>query len=178
MAKALKIASSQFSVSIGVGKDDKDIGPFMNEKSLAKQKVQIKDTLAKGADLLCGGKRHEPGPLFFEPTVLADVPQDALICHEETFGPVAALMLLDNEEEVVRCTNNMEYSLVAYLHSEDSRRIYRVTRALQFGMIAVNRTNDIGVTIPFGGVKQSGLDRKGSRLGLEAFTKVKYVCCD
>lgn len=166
------------ALRVGAGIDDPDIGPLMNENAVAKQEEQIRDALLKGARLLCGGKRHAKGPLFFEPTVLADVPADARIMHEETFGPVAAIAAFDTEEEVIARANDTEYGLVAYVHSQDPRRIYRASRALQFGMVAVNRTKVTGAPIPFGGVKQSGLGREGSRLGLEAFTDVKYVCRD
>jgi len=97
---------------------------------------------------------------------------------EETFGPVAAIAPFDTEAEAIERANATEYGLIAYLHTQDPRRIYRASRALQFGMVAVNRTKVTGAPIPFGGMKQSGLEREGSRLGLEAFTEVKYVCRD
>ena len=108
--------------------------------------------------------------------MLADVPDDALIMREETFGPVAPLTPFDTEDEVVARANASQYGLVAYLHTNEPRRIYRVSRALQSGMVAVNRTKVTGAPIPFGGVKQSGIGREGARLGMEAFTEVKYVC--
>ena len=163
---------------MGIGMDDPDLGPLMNDKAIAKQEEHVADALAKGARLLTGGKRHEAGKLFFQPTVLADVPADALIMHEETFGPVAAITPFDTEAEVLQKANDTEYGLVAYLHTQDPRRIYRASRALQFGMVAINRTKVTGAPIPFGGMKQSGLEREGSRLGMEAFTEVKYVCRD
>ena len=106
------------------------------------------------------------------------MPLDAKIMQEETFGPVAAIAPFDTEEEVIKRANDTEYGLVAYLHTQDPRRIYRASRALQFGMVAVNRTKVTGAPIPFGGMKQSGIGREGSRLGMEAFTEVKYVCRD
>jgi aspartate-semialdehyde dehydrogenase len=166
------------ALSVGRGADDPDIGPLMNAKAVAKQQEHVEDALAKGARLLCGGGIHAAGPLFFEPTVLADVPNDAKIMHEETFGPVAAIAAFDTEEEAISRANDTEYGLVAYLHTQDPRRIYRASRAMRFGMVAVNRTKVTGAPIPFGGMKQSGLGREGSRLGLEAFTEVKYVCRD
>lgn len=166
------------ALTIGAGMDDCDIGPLMNEKAVQKQEEHVADALSKGAKLACGGKRHRLGPLFYEPTVLIDVPDDALILHDETFGPVAAILPFDTEEEVVARANDTEYGLVAYLHSNDPRRIYRVSRALQFGMVAVNRTQVTGAPIPFGGTKQSGLGREGARLGMEEFTEIKYVCRD
>ncbi|WP_412176211.1 NAD-dependent succinate-semialdehyde dehydrogenase [Lentibacter sp. XHP0401] len=166
------------ALSVGVGMDDPDIGPLMNAKAIEKQEEHVKDALEKGARLLCGGKLHPAGDLFYQPTVLADVPANAKIMTEETFGPVAAITLFDTEDEALKRANDTEYGLVAYLHSQDPRRIYRASRALRFGMVAVNRTKVTGAPIPFGGMKQSGLGREGSRLGLEAFTEVKYVCRD
>ncbi len=107
-----------------------------------------------------------------------DVPADAAIMHEETFGPVAAVVPFDTEAEVIGRANATEYGLVAYVHTLEPRRIYRVSRALQFGMVAVNRTKVTGAPIPFGGMKQSGIAREGARFGLEAFTDIKYVCRD
>ncbi len=173
-----KFAARTAMLTVGQGMDDPDIGPLMNEKAVAKQRQHVEDAVKKGARVLTGGKGHEAGDLFFEPTVLADVPADALIMHEETFGPVAAIAPFDTEEEALARANDTEYGLVAYLHTQDPRRIYRASRALQFGMVAVNRTKVTGAPIPFGGMKQSGIEREGSRLGMEAFTEVKYVCRD
>lgn len=165
-------------LSLGIGMDDPDIGPLMNEKAVQNQEEHVADALAKGAKLACGGKRDDLGPLFYQPTVLTDVPDEAAIMSDETFGPVAAITPFDTEDEVVARANATEFGLVAYLHSHDPRRIYRVTRALQFGMVAVNRTKVTGAPIPFGGVKQSGLGREGARRGMEEFMEVKYVCRD
>ncbi len=166
------------ALTIGFGLDDPDIGPLMNAAAVAKQKDHVADALAKGARLLCGGEGHELGPLFYKPTVLADVPDEAKIMTEETFGPVAALTPFDGEAEVIARANATDYGLVAYLHTKEPARIYRMSRALEFGMVAVNRTKVTGAPIPFGGMKQSGLGREGSRLGIEAFSDVKYVCRD
>ncbi|MEX0583037.1 MAG: aldehyde dehydrogenase family protein, partial [Sneathiella sp.] len=107
-----------------------------------------------------------------------DVPGEALIMHEETFGPVAAITPFDGEKEVVTTANDTEYGLMAYLHTKDPSRIYRMSRALEFGMVGVNRTKITGAPIPFGGMKQSGLGREGSRHGIEAFSNIKYICRD
>lgn len=173
-----RFTEATMALSVGKGMDDPDIGPLMNEKAVAKQEEHVADALEKGAKLACGGKRHELGPLFYEPTVLTDVPDAAAIMSDETFGPVAAIAPFDSEDEVVAKANGTEYGLVAYLHSHDPRRIYRITRALQFGMVAVNRTKVTGAPIPFGGVKQSGLGREGARRGMEQFMEIKYVCRD
>jgi aspartate-semialdehyde dehydrogenase len=150
----------------------------MHARAVAKQQEQVDDALAQGARLLCGGEGHPLGPLFYKPTVLAEVPDSAKIMREETFGPVAALTPFDGEAEVIHRANSTEFGLVAYLHTKEPARIYRLCRALVFGMVAVNRTKVTGAPIPFGGMKQSGLGREGSRLGIEAFSDVKYVCRD
>ena len=173
-----RFADATAKLTVGPGLDDPDIGPLMNAAAVQKQRDHVADALAKGARCLTGGKSHTAGPLFFTPTVLVDVPDDALIMREETFGPVAAIAPFDSEDEVVAKANDTEYGLVAYLHANDPRRIYRVSRALQYGMVAVNRTKVTGAPIPFGGMKQSGIGREGARLGMEAFTEVKYVCRD
>lgn len=171
-----KFAAKARTLTVGAGKDDPDIGPLMNVAAVAKQVEHVDDALAKGAQLLVGGGPHSAGPLFFQPTVLTDVPADALILSEETFGPVAAITSFKDEDEALRLANDTEYGLVAYLHSNDPNRIYRFSRALQYGMVAVNRTKVTGAPIPFGGVKQSGLGREGAKQGMEAFTEIKYIC--
>lgn len=174
-----RFAEAVEALTLGHGQDDPDLGPLIHERAVRKQVEQVDDAVARGARLLTGGKVNEAlGPLFFPATVLADVPDEALIMHEENFGPVAPITPFDDEAEVVARANATEYGLVAYLHSQDPRRIYRLTRALEFGMVAVNRTKVTGAPIPFGGVKQSGLGREGARQGLEAFTDIKYVCRD
>lgn len=173
-----KFTEATKALTLAPGMEDADLGPMMNEKAVAKQVEHVADALAKGARMTCGGKRDPLGPLFYQATVLVDVPEDALILREETFGPVAAILPFDSEEEVIAKANDTEYGLVAYVHSQDPRRIYRTSRALQFGMVAVNRTKVTGAPIPFGGTKQSGLGREGARQGMEAFTEIKYLCRD
>ncbi len=173
-----RFAERSAALTLGPGIEDCDLGPLMNERAAAKQEEHVADALARGARLLCGGERDPQGPLFYPATVLADVPRDALIFREETFGPVAAIAPFDSEAEAIEAANATEYGLVAYLHTQDPRRIYRASRALTFGMVAVNRTKVTGAPIPFGGMKQSGLGREGARHGLEAFTEIKYVCRD
>jgi len=155
-----------------------EIGPLMHERAIAKVEEQVADALKRGARLLAGGKRHKAGPLFYEPTVLADVPDDALIMREETFGPVAAIAVFDSEAEVIARANDTEYGLVAYVVTQNGARQMRLGRALEYGMVAVNRVKITGGPIPFGGWKQSGLGREGSRHGIEAFTELKYLCID
>ncbi|PDT83917.1 NAD-dependent succinate-semialdehyde dehydrogenase [Sinorhizobium sp. BJ1] len=155
-----------------------DIGPLMHERAVAKIEEQVADALKLGAKLAVGGTRHAAGPLFFRPTLLTDVPDDALIMREETFGPVAAVTAFDSEDDVVARANDTEYGLVAYVVTENGARQMRLARALEYGMVAINRVKITGGPIPFGGWKQSGLGREGSRHGMEAFTELKYLCVD
>ena len=154
-----------------------EIGPLMHESAVARTKVRIEDALARGARRLAGGA-PPPGPLFVMPTLLADVPDDAAIMSEEVFAPVACVTPFDSEAEVVARANATEYGLVAYVVTDNGARALRMSRALEYGMIAVNRVKLTGAPIPFGGVKQSGMGREGSRHGLEAFTDLKYTCLD
>ncbi len=163
---------------VGPGLDPQtEIGPLMHAGAVAKAQAQIDDALNNGARRLTP-ERTMPGPLFLAPTVLADVPEDARIMREETFAPVAALAPFETEEEVIARANATEYGLVAYVVTRDGARAARMARALDYGMVAVNRVKITGAPVPFGGVKQSGLGREGSRHGLEAFTDLRYVCLD
>lgn len=166
------------ALTVGEGMADPDIGPLINARAVAKQQQQVADALSHGARLVTGGKVHAAGPNFFEPTVLADVPSESAIFSEETFGPVAAFTPFDDEDDALRRANDTETGLVAYLHTSDPARIARFSRALEFGMVAVNRTKITGAPVPFGGVKQAGLAREGSRHGMEAYTDLKYICRD
>ncbi|RWK41414.1 NAD-dependent succinate-semialdehyde dehydrogenase [Mesorhizobium sp.] len=158
--------------------DDIDIGPLMHERGVKKVEEQVADALAHGARCLTGGGRHPAGPLFYRPTLLTDVTDEALIMREETFGPVAAVTPFDSEDEVIARANATEYGLVAYVVTENGGRQLRMGRALDYGMVAINRVKITGAPIPFGGVKQSGIGREGSRHGLEAFTDLRYLCLD
>lgn len=166
------------ALRVGSGLEDGvEIGPLMHAAAKRKAEAQIADALVRGARRLTP-ERAMPGPLFLAPTVLADVPEDALIMREETFAPVAAIAPFDSEDEVVTRANDTEYGLVAYVVTRDGARAARMAKALDYGMVAVNRVKITGAPIPFGGMKQSGLGREGSRHGLEAFTDLKYVCLD
>jgi aspartate-semialdehyde dehydrogenase len=174
-AYAEKIAA----LKVGVGLEDGvEIGPLMHARAVAKVDEQVRDAIARGAKCLTGGKRHKAGALFYEPTLLSDVGDDALIMREETFGPVAAVTIFDTEDEVVTRANDTEYGLVAYVVTENGARQMRMGRLLDYGMVAINRVKITGAPVPFGGVKQSGVGREGSRHGLEAFTDLKYICLD
>jgi aspartate-semialdehyde dehydrogenase len=154
-----------------------DIGPLMHERAVSRTNARIEDALARGARRLTG-ETPSPGPLFVRPTLLVDVPDAAAIMCEETFAPVAAVAAFDTEEEVVARANATEYGLVAYVVTRDGARMLRMSRALTFGMVAVNRVKITGAPIPFGGIKQSGMGREGSRHCLEAFTDLKLTCID
>ena len=174
-AYAAKIAT----LKVGAGlNEDIDIGPLMHDRAIAKVEEHVADATKRGARCLTGGKLHPSGKLFYEPTLLVDVPADALIMREETFGPVAAVAPFDTEDEAVSRANDTEYGLVAYVVTESGSRQLRMGRALEYGMVAINRVKITGAPVPFGGVKQSGIGREGSRHGLEAFTELKYLCLD
>lgn len=174
---AFKARIEKLKVGAGLEKGV-EIGPLMHERAIAKVEEQVADALSRGAKLATGGKRHAAGPLFYQPTLLTDVPDDALIMREETFGPVAAVTAFDSEAEVIARANDSEYGLVAYVVTGNGARQMRLGRALEYGMVAINRVKITGGPIPFGGWKQSGLGREGSRHGLEAFTELKYLCID
>ena len=173
-----RFAAATAALTVGPGDTDPDVGPLDQRKGGRQAGGPRRRRARQGRPPPHRRQPPRPRPRLLRPTVLADVPADALVLHEETFGPVAALAPFDTEAEAVARANATEYGLVAYLHTQDPRRIYRVTRALQFGMVAVNRTKVTGAPIPFGGMKQSGLGREGARLGMEAFMDVKYVCRD
>jgi aspartate-semialdehyde dehydrogenase len=155
-----------------------EIGPLMHARAVAKSEAHVEDALARGARCLAGGGRLAEDRLFFAPSLLVDVPDEADIMREETFGPVAAVTSFETEEEVVARANDTEYGLVAYVVTENGARQLRMGRALDYGMVAINRVKITGAPVPFGGFKQSGLGREGSRHGLEAFTELKYLCID
>jgi succinate-semialdehyde dehydrogenase/glutarate-semialdehyde dehydrogenase len=150
-------------------------GPLIDEAALAKVESHVADALAKGAKLVVGGQRHALGGTFYEPTVLADVSADALAFREETFGPVAPLFRFNTEEEVIELANRTEFGLASYFFSRDIGRIWRVTEALDYGMVGVNSGLISNEVAPFGGVKQSGLGREGSHHGIDEYLEMKYV---
>lgn len=152
------------------------LGPLCHERVVAKCAEQVADAVAKGARLTTGGGISKLGPLFFEPTVLADVTPGMSIAQEETFGPVAAILPFNDEHEVIRQANATDYGLVAYVYTNDPDRRFRLSQGLDFGMVAVNCVKITGSPIPFGGVKASGLGREGGHHGLDEYTELKYVC--
>jgi len=172
-----RFAAATAAIKVGHGLDEGvEAGPLMNEAALAKCEDHIADALAHGARLLTGGRRHALGGLFLEPTVLAGATPEMRIFHEETFGPVAPVARFRDEAEVVALANDTIWGLAAYFYSRDIGRVWRVAEALEYGMVAVNTPKMTGAAIPFGGVKQSGLGREGSKYGLDDYTEIKYVC--
>ena len=151
-------------------------GPLINMAAVEKVEEHIADAVGKGARLVAGGSRHALGGSFFEPTVMADVDADMLISREETFGPVAPVFRFSEEDEVVRKANDTEFGLASYFYTRDIGRIWRVSEGLEYGIVGVN----VGVisteVAPFGGMKESGIGREGSKYGIEDFLEVKYVC--
>jgi len=166
-------------IEVGAGTEPGiELGPLINQKTFDKSVAHVTDAVGKGARLIVGGGGHELGGLFFAPTVLADVTADMCIAREETFGPVAALIPFDDEAEVVAAANDTEYGLAAYVFTCDLARAHRVSDALEYGMVGINTVSMTGAPIPFGGIKQSGLGREGSRHGIEEYTELKYLCVD
>jgi succinate-semialdehyde dehydrogenase/glutarate-semialdehyde dehydrogenase len=150
------------------------IGPLIDDQGLVKVERHVADAQAKGGRVLAGGKRL--GGHFFEPTVIADASADMLCAREETFGPVAPVFRFKTEEEAIQAANDTEFGLASYFYSRDVGRIFRVGEALEYGMVGVNTGLISTAEVPFGGVKQSGLGREGSRHGIEDYLEVKYLC--
>ncbi len=152
------------------------IGPLINRKAVEKSQSLLADTLKRGATLLCGGDNDKAGENFFQPTVVGNVPADSHILEEEIFGPVAPLVIFENEDEVVHLANNTIYGLAAYFYSENPQRIWRVAENLEYGMVGINTGLISNEVAPFGGIKQSGLGREGSEHGIEDYMEMKYLC--
>ncbi|MBG2801705.1 NAD-dependent succinate-semialdehyde dehydrogenase [Proteus sp. WDL240414] len=152
------------------------IGPLINRKAVEKSQSLLADTLKRGATLLCGGESDKAGENFFQPTVVGNVPADSHILEEEIFGPVAPLVIFENEDEVVHLANNTIYGLAAYFYSENPQRIWRVAENLEYGMVGINTGLISNEVAPFGGIKQSGLGREGSEHGIEDYMEMKYLC--
>jgi succinate-semialdehyde dehydrogenase / glutarate-semialdehyde dehydrogenase len=174
-ARRLADKVSQFKVGSGV-EPGVQIGPLIESAAIDKVEQHIADAVGKGAKVLLGGNRHALGGLFFEPTVLTGVTAQMRVAREETFGPVAPLFRFRTEEEAIAMANDTEFGLAAYFYSRDVGRIFRVTEALESGMVCVNSGILSNEVSPFGGVKQSGLGREGSKYGLEEYLEIKYLC--
>jgi succinate-semialdehyde dehydrogenase/glutarate-semialdehyde dehydrogenase len=170
-----KFTRAVTELRVGNGLDKNvQIGPLIHEKGLKKVKNHVEDAVAKGAKITAGGKSLEG--LFYEPTVLAEATTDMIIAQEEVFGPVAPVFRFSTEEEAVRLANDTEYGLAAYFYSQDVARCWRVAEALEYGMVGINEGLISTEVAPFGGIKESGIGREGSKYGMDYFMEIKYLC--
>jgi succinate-semialdehyde dehydrogenase/glutarate-semialdehyde dehydrogenase len=170
-----KFAAKVKTAKVGNGFDEGvNQGPLIEPAALTKVERHVQDAIAKGARVLTGGKRLDGQ--FFEPTVVADASADMLCAREETFGPFAPIFKFKTEQEAIAAANNTEFGLASYFYSRDVGRIFRVSEALEYGMVGIN----VGILatehVPFGGVKQSGLGREGSHHGMDEYVEIKYLC--
>jgi succinate-semialdehyde dehydrogenase/glutarate-semialdehyde dehydrogenase len=173
---AKRLAERMGQMKVGRGtEDDVKVGPLIDENQLKKVEELVQDAVQKGAKALVGGQHRDGRGYFFEPTVLADVPDDARLLKEEIFGPVAPIKGFLSEDEAIAAANDTEYGLVAYVFTRDVKRALRVAEGLETGMVGLNQGMVSNVGAPFGGVKQSGIGREGGRWGLEEFLETKYV---
>lgn len=162
---------------VGFGLDEETtIGPLINQSAVKKVKTLLRDAETKGAKIVLGGKPHRLGGNFFQPTILTDVDKDMDIHQEEIFGPIAPIYRFDKEEEVVAQANDTNFGLAAYFFGRDIGRIWRVAEALEYGMVGINTGLMSSVLAPFGGIKESGIGREGSKYGIEEFLEMKYLC--
>ncbi|WP_302796391.1 NADP-dependent succinate-semialdehyde dehydrogenase [Hafnia paralvei] len=151
-------------------------GPLIDEKAVAKVKEHIEDALSKGARIITGGKPHDLGGNFFQPTILVNVPSSAKVAKEETFGPLAPLFRFNDEADVIAQANDTEFGLAAYFYARDLSRVFRVGEALEYGIVGINTGIISNEVAPFGGIKASGLGREGSKYGIEDYLEIKYMC--
>ena len=152
------------------------IGPLIDSKAVDKVEEHIADAVAKGARVVTGGSLHKLGGNFFQPTILVDVPGDAKVAKEETFGPLAPLFRFNDEADVIAMANDTEFGLAAYFYARDLSRVFRVGEALEYGIVGINTGIISNEVAPFGGIKASGLGREGSKYGIEDYLEIKYMC--
>ena len=172
-----KLAQAASGMVVGDGlKGDTQQGPLINMAAVEKVEEHIEDALGKGARVITGGKRHQLGGSFFEPTVLADVTQDMKVAREETFGPVAPLFRFSDDDEVIKMANDTEFGLAAYFYSRDIGRVWKTAEALEYGIVGINEGIISTEVAPFGGVKESGAGREGSKYGIDDYVEMKYLC--
>jgi succinate-semialdehyde dehydrogenase/glutarate-semialdehyde dehydrogenase len=175
-AFATKLAEKVKTMKVGNGMDPGVMqGPLIDSAALAKVEEHVSDAVAKGGKVLAGGKRHSLGGTFFEPTVIANVTPAMKVAKQETFGPVAPLFRFKTETEAIKMANDTEFGLASYFYARDIGRIFRVGEALEYGMVCINSGILSTEVAPFGGMKQSGLGREGSKYGIEEFLEVKYM---
>ena len=172
-----KLAEAAAALKVGNGFEaGVEQGPLIDMKAVEKVEEHIADAVSKGARLVVGGKRHERGGSFFEPTVLADVDTQMKVAREETFGPVAPLFRFATEEGAIQMANDTEFGLAAYFYARDIGRVWRVAEGLEYGIVGINEGIISTEVAPFGGMKESGIGREGSKYGIEEFIEVKYLC--
>jgi succinate-semialdehyde dehydrogenase/glutarate-semialdehyde dehydrogenase len=170
-----RLSHAASALRVGAGTGPVQIGPLIDDKAVAKLERHIADAVENGGVVMTGGSRSPLGGTFFEPTVIAQATSDMLVAREETFGPLAAIIRFQEEAEVVRAANASEFGLAAYFYTNDTARVWRVGEALQCGMVGVNTGVISTATAPFGGWKQSGLGREGSRHGLQEYEELKFL---
>jgi len=172
-----KLKAAVGAFKIGDGMDSGvTIGPLINMGAVAKMEEHIADATSKGARVVLGGSRHALGHSFFEPTILADVPKSALVAKDETFGPLAPIFRFQTEEEAIQMANDTEFGLASYFYTKDLGRAWRVSEGLEYGIVGLNTGLISTAVAPFGGVKESGGGREGSKYGIDDYVEVKYVC--
>lgn len=178
-AFAERFAERVRNMKVGPGNEEGVVqGPLIDDAALAKVESHVADAIARGARVLCGGSRHDQGGNFFQPTVLADVTPAMRVAREETFGPVAPLFRFESEAEAIAMANDTEFGLAAYFYSCSLARSWRVGEALEYGMVGVNTGLISNEVAPFGGIKQSGIGREGSKYGIDDYLEIKYLCFD
>ena len=176
-AFAAKLAEKVKTFKVGKGVEPGVVqGPLIDAQALAKVETQVADALARGGRILTGGERHPLGGTFYAPTVIADATPDMLCAREETFGPVAPIFRFDTEEEAITLANSTEFGLASYFFSQNLNRVIRVAEALEYGMVGINTGLISNEVAPFGGVKQSGFGREGSKYGIEEYLVIKQMC--
>jgi succinate-semialdehyde dehydrogenase/glutarate-semialdehyde dehydrogenase len=176
-AFVVKLTAAVARLNIGNGLENGvTTGPLIDAKAMAKVQEHIDDAVSKGARVVAGGKPHALGGTFFEPTVLVDVPRNAAVAREETFGPLAPLFRFNDEADVIAMANDTEFGLASYFYARDLSRVFRVGEALEYGIVGVNTGIISNEVAPFGGIKASGLGREGSKYGIEDYLEIKYLC--
>lgn len=174
---AQRLKQAVEALRVGPGQDDAvDIGPLIDQAAVDKVQEHIDDAISGGAKVLSGGQAHERGGLFYEPSILVDVPRTAKLMHEETFGPVAPLIRFSTEEEVIELANDTPFGLAAYFYTASYRRAWRVAEALETGIVGLNEGIISTELAPFGGIKESGIGREGSKYGVDDYIELKYIC--
>ncbi len=171
----LRVAVGAFKIGDGMS-GGMDIGPLINMDAVAKMEEHIQDATCKGARVVLGGTRHDLGHSFFQPTILADVPKSALVAKDETFGPLAPVFKFETEEEAIFMANDTEFGLASYFYTRDLGRAWRVSEGLEYGIVGLNTGLISTAVAPFGGVKESGSGREGSKYGIDDYVETKYVC--